>query len=137
MDRKKYSLILSIILVFSVVFSYVAYTFGNKQQKVNYNEVYQVAEACRNLCLYAKDLLAQQNKSLNSECLSEIPLLISYWPYENWVCDVVHVPRQEIDNLPQNQCKSFLSGKAKNFVEVSPNCTIVRIYYNGKVINLQ
>lgn len=45
--------------------------------------------------------------------------------YKDWVCDVVHSPRQAIDDLPENQCSEY--GKtAHHFVEVDLNCNLVR-----------
>jgi len=140
-DKKvNYALIiLTGIICLSLAFTYVSYKFFYENQN-NSNtvkaKVLQVAELCQNLCYYAKDLLAKENKTLDSQCLSEMPQLVKYWPYTNWVCDVAHNPRKPEDNLPQNQCKMFLRGWAKNFVEVSPNCTIIRIYYNGKFYNI-
>ncbi|HIP66901.1 MAG TPA: hypothetical protein EYH09_02140 [Candidatus Nanopusillus sp.] len=135
MDKKRRSIILAIVLTLSIIFSYLGYSsiVGDSSQN-EMKVAYQVAETCRQLCLYAKDILSQQNRSLSSECLSEIPSLITYWHYSDWVCDVVHVPRSPEDNLPENQCKKFRKGLVKNFVEVDQNCTIVRIYYNGYFI---
>ena len=61
--------------------------------------------------------------SLNQEgepCLGEIAL--------DWFCDVAHLPRQSVDDLPENQCQDFREGKAKHFVEVTPNCKLIRKY---------
>lgn len=44
-----------------------------------------------------------------------------------WVVDIVHVPREEIDNLPGNQCQAFLEGRARNFIELDTNGNLVRI----------
>jgi len=45
----------------------------------------------------------------------------------DWVCDVVHSPRIDVDDLPENQCPSF--GKTANhFVEVDEYCDVVQIY---------
>jgi len=42
----------------------------------------------------------------------------------SWVCDVVHNPRTEIDNQPENQCSEY--GKTANhFVEVDLNCNFI------------
>jgi len=44
---------------------------------------------------------------------------------EDWVCDVAHMPRTEIDNNPANQCPEF--GKTANhFVEVDEGCKVIR-----------
>jgi hypothetical protein len=42
------------------------------------------------------------------------------------VCDVAHSPRQEVDNNPHNQCQSYLIGQAHHFVEVTPECRLIR-----------
>lgn len=56
------------------------------------------------------------------------PCLLNPIPkFPEWVCDVAHKPRQEIDNLPENQCSAFRSGAATHFVEVSPECEIIRV----------
>lgn len=46
----------------------------------------------------------------------------------DWVCDMVHRPRQAVDDLPENQCSAYREGKAKHFVEVDPNCEVIKIY---------
>lgn len=44
----------------------------------------------------------------------------------NWVADIAHSPRQDIDDLSQNQCPSFLEGSAEHFVELDPNGNLIR-----------
>ncbi len=44
----------------------------------------------------------------------------------DWVCDIAHSPRQDIDNLPENQCSSYVNGEAKHFVEVTQDCQVIR-----------
>ncbi|MBN1160270.1 MAG: hypothetical protein JXA43_03550 [Candidatus Diapherotrites archaeon] len=43
-----------------------------------------------------------------------------------WVCDIAHNPRAEMDDWPENQCSAYVSGKAKHFVEVTPDCKFIR-----------
>lgn len=47
------------------------------------------------------------------------------WEIGGWVCDVAHSPRTEADNLPENQCPEY-GETATKFVEVSPECTLLR-----------
>ena len=54
-------------------------------------------------------------------CLSDR----DYFPYPDWVCDVVHNPRIAIDDFPENQCRKFREGKAHHFVEVTPACEFI------------
>lgn len=44
---------------------------------------------------------------------------------EDWVCDVAHWPRQEVDNLKENQCPAY-GVEASHFVEVDPECKFIR-----------
>jgi hypothetical protein len=45
-----------------------------------------------------------------------------------WVADIVHNPRQAIDDLPQNQCTNYLNGTATHFVELDPQGNVIRIH---------
>lgn len=44
-----------------------------------------------------------------------------------WVADIVHSPRQVVDDLAQNQCPAFLEGRAKHFVELDLDSNVVRV----------
>lgn len=48
------------------------------------------------------------------------------WNVADWVCDIAHSPRTEVDNLPENQCQEFRLGNAKHFVEVDKDCKLIR-----------
>jgi tRNA A37 methylthiotransferase MiaB len=73
----------------------------------------QVAEEnCVALCKQATNIS-------NGPCLSD-----NVAP--DWVCDVAHSPRNDIDNLPENQCIGFRNGLAHHFVEVDEGCNIIR-----------
>lgn len=45
---------------------------------------------------------------------------------KDWVADIAHSPREDIDNIPQNQCKAYISGKARHFIELSPEGEFIR-----------
>lgn len=76
----------------------------------------EIKQSCITLC----NAQLNQSKSLSSgPCLSEKIA-------NDWVCDVAHNPRQEIDNLPENQCTAFRTGYAHHFVEVDENCELIR-----------
>lgn len=45
---------------------------------------------------------------------------------EGWVLDIVHNPRQTVDDLPQNQCSAILEGRARHFVELDLEGNFVR-----------
>ncbi len=44
----------------------------------------------------------------------------------DWVADIAHNPRQEIDNVPANQCSAYRDGTAKHFVELDPEGNLIR-----------
>jgi hypothetical protein len=46
---------------------------------------------------------------------------------KNYAVDIVHTPRTEYDNLPENQCEDFRNGKVKHFIELDKDGNIVRI----------
>jgi hypothetical protein len=54
----------------------------------------------------------------NGPCLGEI--------MENWVADVAHEPREEIDDDPANQCEAYRKGEADHFVELDPEGNLIR-----------
>jgi len=54
----------------------------------------------------------------NGPCLGEI--------MENWVADVAHEPREEIDDDPANQCEAYRKGDADHFVELDPEGNLIR-----------
>lgn len=45
---------------------------------------------------------------------------------DDWVFDIAHSPRQEIDNEPENQCSAYREGKAHHFVEFDPEGNLIR-----------
>lgn len=45
---------------------------------------------------------------------------------EGWVADVAHDPREDTDNLPENQCPSY-GDTASHFVELDPEGNLIRV----------
>src|SRR3989344_7796669 len=37
---------------------------------------------------------------------------------KGWVLDLVHSPRESIDNLPENQCAALREGRSTHFIEM-------------------
>lgn len=74
---------------------------------------------CQELC---QNTLANDGQDFDQgPCLSNeiIP---------DWVCDIVHSPRQALDDDPANQCSAFRQGQAHHFVEVNGNCNMINFY---------
>jgi hypothetical protein len=56
--------------------------------------------------------------NFNSQCLGAC---------SDYAVDVVHVPRTSEDNLAENQCADYRSGKVSHFIELDKNGELVRI----------
>lgn len=114
MEKRKIILI-TLLVFFSILLLPIIFYFINKEEEKK-KAIEICLEECRNEILKGRDLF-------NGPCLlnpiKELP---------DWVCDVVNVPRQNIDNLRENQCSYYYEGKAKHFVEVSINCEFVRAH---------
>ncbi len=67
----------------------------------------------------------QEKKDLGYDLTSGPCLTNDLLP--DWVADLVHSPREKIDDLTQNQCQAFLEGRAKHFVELDLNGNLVRV----------
>ncbi len=86
---------------------------AEQQDKIiNENTVWTEEDLCITLCR------AYQGDKSDGPCLG----FATY----NWVCDIAHNPRQEIDNLGENQCADYREGGAEHFVEVDPECNFIR-----------
>jgi hypothetical protein len=66
---------------------------------------------------YAKALLSGVNFS-SGPCLGVIK--------RDWVADVAHDPRQDVDDDPANQCEAYRNGDAHHFVELTPGGQYIR-----------
>lgn len=47
---------------------------------------------------------------------------------KDWVADVVHSPREPVDDLPENQCQAYLERRASHFVELDTSGNLVRVF---------
>ncbi len=43
-----------------------------------------------------------------------------------WVVDIVHTPRERIDDLPENQCPAYRGGRATHYIELDQKGNFVR-----------
>jgi len=86
-----------------------------EKQDGNYNRKEAIARAME---LY-RQLRAQGVDFSHGPCLSEevVP---------GWCVDIVHNPRQPVDDLPENQCASFREGRVRHFVELDPEGNLIR-----------
>jgi hypothetical protein len=82
------------------------------------------AERAKQECIEECQLELNRGTYLeDGPCLTDIN---SRWNVRDWVCDVAHDPRQDVDNDPKNQCTEYREGEASHFVEVTPDCQLIR-----------
>ena len=68
--------------------------------------------------LYQQEKIRGRDFS-NGPCLSDALL-------PNWVVDIAHNPRIPVDDLGENQCRSFKEGRVKHFVELDIIGNLIR-----------
>jgi hypothetical protein len=44
----------------------------------------------------------------------------------DWVADIAHDPREDVDDEPANQCERYRDGEASHFVELDPHGELIR-----------
>ncbi len=114
--QQQVGLFIFALVVFLAVVGILIYLFPTTSPTSEVN----VTEICISKCLKLKE---------TGKDLSNGPCLLNPIPSApDWVCDVAHWPRQEVDNLPENQCSAYREGKATKFVEVTPDCKLIRVY---------
>ncbi|MAF13608.1 MAG: hypothetical protein CMI53_01815 [Parcubacteria group bacterium] len=90
-------------------------------------EVAQKKNADRALAIIKCKNLCQTKIATNSIIEDESPCL-SNEIMPDWVCDIAHNPRTEVDDDPKNQCSAFRDGTAHHFVELDGNCSTIEVY---------
>ena len=110
MDRLWWCVVIAAVVVLGLLV--VMSTFSQEEN--------DVVMDCILLCRYVKEAGANLSQG---PCLSDGN---PEWKHTDWVCDVAHSPRQPVDNLPENQCNEFRSGRAHHFVEITPECEFIR-----------
>lgn len=107
------------VLVFILVVSFISINVGKKPgYKTGASPTYD-GVVSSSLNLYKKRAVEGTDFS-SGPCLTNDLM-------PGWVVDVVHSPREKIDDLPQNQCQAYLEGRATHFVELDPSGNLVRI----------
>lgn len=73
-----------------------------------------------NQAKYLYEMKKQQGSDLSSgPCLSNALM-------PDWVADTAHNPRENLDDLPANQCPAYLEGRAHHFVELDLEGNLIR-----------
>lgn len=109
---------LILILLLAVSVFLLGCTGTSSEKTVGGSATADIEGECVSLC----QLELQRGTDLsNGPCIGN-PLKAD----SEWVCDVAHDPREEVDNLQENQCSAFREGKATHFVEVDASCRVIK-----------
>ncbi len=134
--KKKYW-ILVIVIVLVVAGIYLSFNkkedlTGSTIEKTEKEKTAEAEEGETNLILeqqkaivQARELYAQKRQEgmrFESQCLGTVGDQIKY------AVDIVHVPRNAEDDLIENQCSDFRTGKIRHFVELDRGGNIFRIF---------
>lgn len=120
MKTKSNHLLFALVLVFILVTASLIYFPSRKPTDYKKGESKQIDDIVEQAkLLYRQKQIEGMNFS-SGPCLSDDV-------EEGWVVDVVHDPRQSIDNRSENQCLDYESGKAKHFVELDLEGEVVRV----------
>ncbi len=109
-----------ISLVTILAAAYIIYVGNPQPQNIYKPGVWKEADMAVNQAKVLYQRARDKGEDLSAgPCLSNAVIT-------GWVADIVHSPRLPIDNLPENQCSSFLEGGAKHFVELDTEGNVIR-----------
>ncbi|MFH1500452.1 MAG: hypothetical protein ABIE22_00730 [archaeon] len=75
-------------------------------------------QAAIELAFSLYDKKKAEGMNFSSQCLGVV---------SDYAVDIVHVPRSDFDDFPENQCEDYRSGEVKKFIELDFEGEIVRI----------
>lgn len=121
-------LLLAFVLMFAVILLIVFLVTGTIANIVFYFEDLDKKGSPERVCITAcKNLIFEKDGEPKDIDISRGPCLLNpINEYPDWVCDVANSPRQDVDYDPENQCSSYNEGTATHFVEITPECELIR-----------
>ena len=97
---------------------------GEVDQELEEDQVIDDVKERQIAVVEARELYAQKRNEgmvFSSQCLGIVGYKIKF------AVDIVHVPRTEEDDLPENQCEEYREGKVRAFIELDKDGNIFRI----------
>ena len=108
------------LLAFMIIITLIIISGGCAQNPDQKDTGDTAKTECIDLC---NQQLEKRTDLSAGPCLSDPGVIAG-----DWVCDVAHSPRLQVDNQQENQCKAFREGRALHFVEVDETCNIITVY---------
>lgn len=116
------SLLLIISLTVIIITAFSVYTLNNESRSYTNYKPGHITEldTAINQAKFLYEQYKQQGTDFSKgPCLSNALM-------SGWVLDIVHNPRQPVDDLTENQCSALVEGKVPHFVELDINGNLVR-----------
>ena len=117
MDRREKLFLLALGVVLATAFLVI---------KTNKTPVYKRGASATYDSAIASALVLYKKASVVGVDMSNGPCLTNDL-IPGWVVDIVHSPRDLSDDLPENQCRAYLEGRATHFIELDANGNLVRV----------
>ena len=100
-------------IMLSISFMIIAFVSGCAPKTADQQLISECEAACQAALAAGQDLNAG-------------PCLLNPMSNSSWVCDIAHEPRQDTDNLPENQCSEYRNSTATHFIELTPECEVIK-----------
>lgn len=117
--------IVIILIILAIAFGIFYALKGNETETEKQTEKQETKQETEltptEAVMRARELYQQKRQGgmqFSSQCLGTVG---------QYAVDIVHVPRSEEDNKPENQCQAYREGKLKHFIELDKNGNIVRV----------
>lgn len=104
------------ILIIITVLITVTFFILKQPKEINREQTTENQIIQKALVLYEQK--KAEGLEFSSQCLGVV---------DGYAVDIVHVPRNEEDNRPENQCEDYRSGRVSNFIELDKDGNLVRI----------
>lgn len=101
----------ALIVILISIFVFLFFIFKNKPTNEEKQKIIEQAKQ-----LYDQKKVV--GMKFSSQCLGDVG---------DYAVDIVHVPRTAEDNLPENQCEDYRTGKVHHFIELDKDGNVVRI----------
>ena len=107
--------VLSLFVIIATATATIVFNnLGDKLSKA------EIETASNQASFFYKQKLERKDSLESGPCISDALM-------DGWVADIVHSPRTHEDDLPENQCPSYVQGRAKHIVELDTEGRVVKV----------
>lgn len=110
--------VIALVIIYVIIMFFVGRPNGPSKAQVPANEFE------KSIIDLAKDVY---NEAIQAGVDMTVGPCLSESLEIDWVLDVAHLPREPIDDLPENQCAAYRTGQANHFVELDPYGNVIRL----------